>query len=926
MRSQESDLSNQYSDLSDLSRARAQWQSRSRLQACEQILAEIQHIAQVGHWELDLARNQLWWSDEVYRIFGCQPQEFEATYEAFLHFVHPEDRELVNSAYQAHLEAQAPYDLIHRALSADGQTKFIWERCETSRDEAGRPTRSLGIVADITRFKLAEQSLQASEERYHSLMESVNASILMVDGEGKYLYLNRIAARMHGADPADLVGESIQRQFPATEADATLAHVRRVIATGEGVETEMGVTAQDGLHWFQMSIQPVMDEGGRAYAAMIYANEITEQKRAQQEILLQNAMLRQSSNLIAMSDDAGRIVFINQAGAALYGVESPAALVGKPIADFHTPEDADRVLNRYLPQAIATGPVRFENRFKRVDGKLIEVDQTIFPIRDGDGQIIRLAAVITDISERKKAERALQEAKDLLEQRVQERTGELEEERNLLRTVIDTVPDYIYVKDMAHAMRLNNIAHALSMGAPDPATLVGKTDWDLFPPDLAAKFIADEERVLKQGQAVVNTEERSLGSRGEPIWGLTTKVPLYNVNREQIGLVGITRDITALREAQEAMRQSEEKLRLFMEASPIATLITNRAGQIDLLNQQAETLFGYDRTELSGQQIQILFPDGGLDPVPLEEGLDGLALPQPGALQPRLVERQARRKDGSHFPAEVYLSYIETPDDTIVISHVVDITQRKAAQEALHNALLHERDLNELKSRFVSIASHEFRTPLSAILATSETLSNYWQRLSPEQIQQRLSRIREQVQYMTTIMNDVLDLARIQSGSVDFSPVQTDLHALCQSVVEQFGSIHPRNLARIHYVHPGSVINIRCDQRLMRQLLTNLISNALKYSPEDALVDLHLSLGDGHIEILVRDRGIGIPPEDLKHIYEPFHRAENVGTVSGTGLGLSISKQVVDLHGGKIAIDSALGLGTSVRISLPRHPTGLGTE
>jgi PAS domain S-box-containing protein len=761
-----------------------------------EIFAQAQHLAQVGHWDLDLARNHLWWSDEVYRIFGCQPQSFAATYEAFLSFVHPEDRTLVDHAYQTHLTQQQPYDIVHRLRLEDGEIKYVWERCETTLDDQGRPIRSLGIVLDVTRFKL--------------------------------------------------VGE----------------------------------------------------------------------KQAEQELLLQNAMLHQSSDLIAMANDVGEVVFINQGGANLYGADNPADLLGKPIAAFHLAEDSERVLNHYLPQAIATGPVRFENRFRRADGILIDVDQTIFPIRDGDGQIIRMAAVITDIQERKRAERALQQANDLLEQRVQERTRQLEEERNLLRSLIDTVPDYIYVKDMAHGMRLSNIAHAQSVGVEDPAYLVGKTDWDLFPPELAVKFIGDEEKVLKQGQAVVNTEERSLGRDGKPIWALTTKVPLYNVDGEPIGLVGITRNITALKIAQEAVRQSGEKLRLFMEASPIAKLITNRAGQIELVNQQAEALFGYTRAELIGQQIQVLFPEGGLEPDP-----DQLVDPADGPMlaQPKLVEQLVQRKDGSLFPADVYLNQIETPDDSVIIGHLVDITQRKAAEDAMQGALLKERELGELKSRFVSTASHEFRTPLAAILATSETLATYWPRLSPEQIQDRLGRIREQVQHMTTIMNDVLDLARIQSGSVDFKPVQTDLQALCQSVLEQFGNIHPQNLARIHYAYPGSALDIHCDPRLMRQLLTNLLSNALKYSPEEAVVDLHLGLVGKEVEILVRDRGIGIPPQDLKRIYEPFHRAMNVGGISGTGLGLCISKQVVELHRGHITIDSQVDQGTTVRITLP-HP------
>jgi signal transduction histidine kinase len=224
--------------------------------------------------------------------------------------------------------------------------------------------------------------------------------------------------------------------------------------------------------------------------------------------------------------------------------------------------------------------------------------------------------------------------------------------------------------------------------------------------------------------------------------------------------------------------------------------------------------------------------------------------------------------------------------------------------------------LSELKSRFVSMASHEFRTPLATILATTETLAAYRQRLTDEQIEHRLDRIKEHVGYLKDIMEDVLLLAKMQARRVQFAPVLLDLNALCRSVLGEFQS-RPDIQHQLVYSCTGDIREVRLDRKLVRQIVSNIVNNAIKYSPAEKPVTIHLEYAPERVTLTVRDEGIGIPEADQKHLFEPFHRAANVGDISGTGLGLVIVKESVELHGGTVSVESQVGVGTTLTVILP---------
>lgn len=230
------------------------------------------------------------------------------------------------------------------------------------------------------------------------------------------------------------------------------------------------------------------------------------------------------------------------------------------------------------------------------------------------------------------------------------------------------------------------------------------------------------------------------------------------------------------------------------------------------------------------------------------------------------------------------------------------------------------REISELKLRFFSMASHEFRTPLSTILISSQSLEANIYESSEEQKIKTIQRIQAAAKRMTQLLNDSLTITRAEAGKLEFAPELMNLEQFCRQLIEevQFDS---NGKHQITFTSHNADTKAFLDKKLLRSLLTNLLSNAIKYSPPDSEIDFTLHCDAKEARFQICDRGIGIPPEDRERLFETFHRGSNVGDITGTGLGLAVVKTCVDLHGGQIAVESEMGVGTRFTVILPQEET-----
>ncbi len=260
--------------------------------------------------------------------------------------------------------------------------------------------------------------------------------------------------------------------------------------------------------------------------------------------------------------------------------------------------------------------------------------------------------------------------------------------------------------------------------------------------------------------------------------------------------------------------------------------------------------------------------------------------------------------------------YIVKPFEEKELQTTVEMAiARFKAESEIRNALEIEKELNELKSRFISMVSHEFRTPLSTILFSVGLLENYGSKWPEEKKLNHIHRIQSAVKKMTNLLEDVLTIGRAEAGKLEFKPIPLDLENFCRQLLEE---LEVTDEKKHQIILISSVTNwVELDEKLLQHILSNLLSNAIKYSPINSQIELEIKCENEWITFQVKDQGIGIPLEDQKHLFEDFHRAKNVGTISGTGLGLSIVKRSVELHGGQINVASQLGVGTTFTVIIP---------
>jgi signal transduction histidine kinase len=249
---------------------------------------------------------------------------------------------------------------------------------------------------------------------------------------------------------------------------------------------------------------------------------------------------------------------------------------------------------------------------------------------------------------------------------------------------------------------------------------------------------------------------------------------------------------------------------------------------------------------------------------------------------------------------------------------IVQLQKRKELEMMLRESLEKEKELNELKTRFISTASHEFRTPLTSILSSAELIQRYGKKWSEEKYNTHIDKIKTSVEYLTKLMEDVLTISRSESGKIMFKPSTFDLHKFCADIIEEIKTNLKDNHELVFkYSMRKKIFSL--DPQLLKFTITNLLSNAVKYSPDGGKIKFIVESIKNSIKISVSDQGIGIPDEDKKHLFEPFHRSANTNEIPGTGLGLSIVKHAVDLHSGKIKVNSKLGEGTTFTIEIPKQ-------
>jgi PAS domain S-box-containing protein len=417
----------------------------------------------------------------------------------------------------------------------------------------------------------------------------------------------------------------------------------------------------------------------------------------------------------------------------------------------------------------------------------------------------------------------------------------------------------------------------------------------IVPPDCRAEYRTVVERVIAT-QSGEDFETARIAKDGRRIDVLVIVSAIKSAAGDIVGIVNITRDISGRKAA-------EEKFRLAVEACPNGMMMSDATGTIVMVNSEVEQLFGYAREELIGRSVDDLVPErlrrqhrrhrDSYARQPEQHRMNGIR------------DVTCLRKDGTEFPAEIGLNPIQTRDGLMVLSAIVDISERKR--------------LDRLKDEFVSMVSHELRTPLTAIAGSLGLLTGNAAGRLPEAAVRLLTIAYNNSQRLVRLINDILDLEKIEAGQVAFHLTHLDLRTLIEQAIEANRAFADGFRVQIRFDAESPNATVLGDFDRLTQVLTNLLSNAVKYSPADGEVEVAIAChGDG-LRVTVRDHGSGIPEEFKARIFEKFAQADSAEArqKGGTGLGLSIVKELVHQHGGKVGFDAAPDGGTIFYFDLP---------
>ena len=485
------------------------------------------------------------------------------------------------------------------------------------------------------------------------------------------------------------------------------------------------------------------------------------------------------------------------------------------------------------------------------------------------------------------------------------------------RMVVDNASEAIVVAQDGFIRFANPVAVAMSGYTRDEYYAMPFIN--LIHPDDRERVISNYRKRMAGQEGEQNYVFRIVSKHGKIIWLQINAVPLQWNGRP--ATLNFLADITERERLQQDLRRTLAEREAILQSSLVGIVFT-RDRIIHWINRTLEVeMLGYAEGELVGQSTEAFyvsraeFDDYGRDAY--REIADGKTW---------WCEMQLQRKDGSVFWCQETGKAMDPTDlSQGAIWVMTDISRRRQAEEELRRALEQERELSELKSRFVSMTSHEFRTPLATILSATELIEKYGERLPADEKGELIGLIKSAVSRMTTMLEDVLLIGKADAGRVEFHPKPMDIGQLAATVVEEVrGSTGQR--CPIAMRIDGDCTRRMLDEKLVRHILGNLLSNAVKYSLANSPVQLSIECDDASTRFEVRDQGIGIPADDQPRLFSTFHRGGNVSNVSGTGLGLAIVKKCVDVHAGTISYVSATGRGTTFQVMLPQSATNSNVD
>lgn len=841
-------------------------------------------------WEVDKNGIYTYVSPKVRDILGYEPEEVLG--KSPVEFMPLDRRESIAHDFAVIFITPQAFQCLEN-IQIHHHGHLVW--LETSGvpifDSEGTFQGYRGISRDITQRQQAETSLRHTQQQLQAILDNSPAVIYVIDTDNRFLLINSKYEQLCNTTKEQIFGKSIYDVWCQDIADQFVVNNQQVITNGIPVEAEEIVPQADGLHTYLSIKFPLKDANGVPYAICGISTDITERKLVEESLLRFRKAIESTSDAVCMGNIFGETIYVNPAFLNLYEytLEELQAVGGGKVI-FKYAAEFQQIVNSIQSGESWRGEVTMQVR----SGRNLQVYLCADALKDATGKVLGVICIHTDITQRKLAEESL---------RLRDRAIAASSNGIIIADASILNGPIIYV----------NSAYERMTGY-SAAEVIGKS-FGLFQNDeIHPQELQELKAAMQAGNdctVILRNHRRDSGVS----WNELNISPVYDVTGTLTHYIGIQTDITERKQAETELLVSQQRLQYLLSSTPAVIYTCKLSGDFGktFVSENVSAMMGYEAREFlkaSSFWGRHIHPDDVAD---VFRELAQAVNPGYYTLNYRFLHL-----DGNYRWVSDTGRLVQDEAGNLVefVGSWADITEHKQLEQELIIALEKEKELSELKSRFISMASHEFRTPLSTILSSAELLEHYHYKWTQDKQLTHLRRIQKAVKRMTEMLNDILFIGKSEAGILDYQPTSFDLVQYCRHLVEEV-ELDLNNQRLICFSSQLEVVPCFMDDKLLGHILSNLLSNALKYSPSDSNVEFTLTCEDGQAIFVIKDKGIGIPAEDIPHLFESFHRASNVGNILGTGLGLAIVKRCVDIHQGKILLVTKLGSGTKFTLTLP---------